>query len=481
MILKGSQRGFGQNLAAHLLNSRDNDHVSLSDVRGVAAEDLRGAFLEIEATARGTKCQQPFFHVIFNPPESAHLTREQFAEAFDKLETDMGLKKHPRAVVFHEKNGREHAHVVYSRIHESLTYDHGEKQGQERGTPVLKAKQLSHFKMDLQRISRDLHHDLGLPLPAGLKDPRDSDPLNFDRATWQQAMRIEEDPRDLKKIIGEAFEFSDSAKAFSNALEQQAMQLARGDKRGFVVVHHSGEALPLTRYLGLRQKAVTARLGQPEHVQTVDQARSLLTDRMTAEAEKKLDEQKRQHSKERRPMVDAVHQLRQEHRTEREALAGRQDDRQSAESLARAKRIRTGVMGLIDRAALKLGTGKLYRELSSEIKAGVKRDAVEFHSLKSDQLKQRQQLQKSIKLLKEKHKRERQQSRTILGHWLGLDTGTPRRRIEDHLRQQDDTKNKYMMERKERREFRDKTDRRKEQKQGRKLGLKPKGPTGPKM
>ncbi|OJF90062.1 hypothetical protein AX761_23870 [Rhizobium sp. 58] len=124
---------------------------------------------------------------------------------------------------------------------------------------------------------------------------------------------------------------------------------------------------------------------------------------------------------------------------------------------------------------------KLYRDLSAEIKAGVKRDAVEFHTLKSDQLKQRQQLQKSIKLLKEKHKRERQQSRTILGHWLGLDTGTPRRRIEDHLRQQDDTESKYMTERKERREFRANTDRRKEQKQGRKLGLKPKGPTGPKM
>ena len=307
----------------------------------------------------------------------------------------------------------------------------------------------------------------------------DSDPLNFDRATWQQAMRLDEDPRDLKKIIAEAFEFSDSAQAFGNALEQQAMQLARGDKRGFVVVHHTGEALPLTRYLGLRQKDVRARLGQPEHVQTVDQARALLGDRMTAEAEKKLDELKKKHTEERSPMAQAVHQLRQEHRGDRDALTKRQEARGEAEQLARANRIRKGVMGLVDRASLKLGRGKLHRQFTAEMKTAAVRDAVEFHTLKTEQMKQRQQLQKSIKLMKEKQRRERQQSRTVLGHWLKLDTGTPRRRMEDHLRQQDDTKKKYAEERKERRAFKKSVDRRARAK-GIKLSLKPKGPTGPK-
>ena len=43
MILKGSQRGYGGNLAAHLTNARDNDHGEVADIRGTAAEDLRGA------------------------------------------------------------------------------------------------------------------------------------------------------------------------------------------------------------------------------------------------------------------------------------------------------------------------------------------------------------------------------------------------------------------------------------------------------
>ena len=447
MLLKGSQRGNAKNLAAHLLNGRDNDHVSLADIRGTAAEDLRGALLEMEAISNGTKCKQPFFHVIFNPPESANLTREQFAEAFDKLEADMGFADHSRAVVFHEKNGREHAHVVYSRIHESLTYDHGEKLGQERETPVLKAKQLSHFKLDLQRISRGLHQDLGLELPAGLKNPRDSDPLNFDRATWQQAKRIDEDPRDLKKIIGDAFQFSDSAQAFNNALEEQAMQLARGDRRGFVIVHHSGEVLPLTRYLGVKQKDARARLGQPEHVQTVDQARSILSDKMTAEADRKLSDQKKKHAAERKPMAEAVKKLRAEHREQREELKQRHEDRQAEEMLSRANRIRKGVMGMFDRVALKLGRGKLHKQFAVEIEQQAIRDAGEFQALKSDQLKQRQQLQKSIKLMQEKHRRERQQTRVILGHWLGTMTGSEREKLKAHLKEQGETKKRYMKQR----------------------------------
>ena len=60
MILKGSQRGHGAQLAAHLLNAHDNDHIDVHQLRGFLAEDLEGAFAEIEATALGTRSVQPF-------------------------------------------------------------------------------------------------------------------------------------------------------------------------------------------------------------------------------------------------------------------------------------------------------------------------------------------------------------------------------------------------------------------------------------
>jgi hypothetical protein len=46
LILKGNQRGGGQQLAAHLLNSFDNERVEVADVRGAIARDLSGAFGE---------------------------------------------------------------------------------------------------------------------------------------------------------------------------------------------------------------------------------------------------------------------------------------------------------------------------------------------------------------------------------------------------------------------------------------------------
>jgi hypothetical protein len=432
MILKGSQRGYGGNLAAHLSNARENDHVEVGDIRGTAAEDLHGALLEIEASAQGTKCQQPFFHVIINPPESANLTREQFAAAFDKIDADMGLADHARAVVFHEKNGREHAHVVYSRMHLSTHYDVGAKVGEERPTPIVKAKNMGFHKMRLREISQDLHKELGIPLPDGLKNSQDRDPLNFGIAEWQQAKRLGEDPRDIKRIIGEAYQFADGAQAFNAALETHAMQLARGDRRGFVVLHHSGETLPLHRFLGAKQKDIRARLGQPEHVQTVDQARATLRAKMTAAAEKRVDDLKAKQRKEQTRMGNAVKRLKTEQQTSRQSLQRQHQTRQKVEAKARADRIRSGLMGLWDRAQLKLGVGKLPREFSAEIEQAKIRDAGEFHALKTEQLTDRRQLQKSIKLMREKHRRERNDMRSNLGYWLTLDRASQRDELDRH-------------------------------------------------
>jgi len=46
MILVGSQRGGASQLAAHLMNDRDNDHVTIEELRGFVADDLRGALNE---------------------------------------------------------------------------------------------------------------------------------------------------------------------------------------------------------------------------------------------------------------------------------------------------------------------------------------------------------------------------------------------------------------------------------------------------
>jgi hypothetical protein len=134
MILKGSQRGGPRQLAAHLLNQTDNDHVTVHDVRGFVSGDLYGAMAEAVAIAKGTRCRQPVFSLSLNPPKEADASIATFVDAADRAEVALGLQGQPRAIVVHEKEGRRHAHVVWSRI-----------DAQE-----MKAINLPHFKNRLR-------------------------------------------------------------------------------------------------------------------------------------------------------------------------------------------------------------------------------------------------------------------------------------------------------------------------------------------
>ena len=76
MILKGSQRSGAKQLAGHLLNERDNEHVSLLELRGFVADDLHGALAEAYAVSRGTKCKQFMFSLSLNPPKGVEVEED---------------------------------------------------------------------------------------------------------------------------------------------------------------------------------------------------------------------------------------------------------------------------------------------------------------------------------------------------------------------------------------------------------------------
>lgn len=86
MILKGSQRGNAAQLARHLMNARDNEHVELYELRGFVAEELDGALLEAEAIARGTRCKQCLFSLSLSPPAHADVSVAEFEEAVEMAE-----------------------------------------------------------------------------------------------------------------------------------------------------------------------------------------------------------------------------------------------------------------------------------------------------------------------------------------------------------------------------------------------------------
>ena len=116
MILKASQRAGAKALAIHLLREDENDHVEVHEIRGFVADDVVGALREAYAISKGTKCRQFLFSVSLSPPETERVGVAVFKRAIETIEQRNGLNGHPRVIVFHEKNGRRHAHCVWSRI-----------------------------------------------------------------------------------------------------------------------------------------------------------------------------------------------------------------------------------------------------------------------------------------------------------------------------------------------------------------------------
>lgn len=108
MILKASQRGGGRELAAHLMKD-ENEHIEVYGMRGFIADDLKGAFDEAHAISKATKCKQYLFSLSLNPPAHEKVATQAFVDAADEVENRLGLSGQPRAIVFHEKNGRRHA------------------------------------------------------------------------------------------------------------------------------------------------------------------------------------------------------------------------------------------------------------------------------------------------------------------------------------------------------------------------------------
>ena len=210
MILKGNQRGYGQELAVHLLNVEDNEHAVIHELRGFVSDDLAGAFKEAEAISLGTKCQQYLFSLSLNPPQTAKVSEEEFEAAIADIERRLGLTGQPRTIVFHEKKGRRHAHCVWSRI----------------DAAKMRAINLPHYKYRLRDISRELYRSHDWEMPEGLRDPKDRDPQNYSAEEAGQAKRAKREPKELKRLFKECWARSDSRSALASALWEHGLCLA---------------------------------------------------------------------------------------------------------------------------------------------------------------------------------------------------------------------------------------------------------------
>jgi hypothetical protein len=289
MVIKGKSVAGAMRLAGHLGRTDTNERIEVIELRDVAAEDLRGALREMEAVASACpNCKKPFYHASINTRADEHLTPEQRMASIDRLEEKLGLTGQPRAVVAHEKEGREHCHVVWSRI----------------DLDSMRVISDSHNYRAHELVARELEREFGHARVQGAHVERDGQARperTPSHKEHRQGERTGISPQQAKELMTELWRATDNWQAFQAALEEKGWLLARGDRRVFVAVDPQGGTHSLSRRIeGAKAKDVRERLADLD-------PRSL-----PSVAEAKEAQQQQQQATREQPMAAATERAEQD-------------------------------------------------------------------------------------------------------------------------------------------------------------------------
>lgn len=367
----------------------------------------------------------PPFSIRLSPDERARLAMEAAGAPL------------ARVVVFHEKEGRRHAHCAWSRI----------------DAETMKARPLPFFKRKLMGVSRDLYLENGWKMPRGLENARERNPTNFSLAEWQQAKRQSVDPRWLKQVIQDCWKRSDNLHAFKHSLSEHGFFLAAGTKRatkttamsamddrksgasvdannktkaatdkdkkqGFVIVDHNGEVFSVSRMLDLKRKEVRERLGSEADLETVENTKKHVGKNMSGALKRHIAESRAQFGQRSAKLGQYKEEMTRLHRDARIKLDDRHKTEWDEETKLRAARLPRGLLGIWHRL-----TGK-YQEVRSqnetEAQATRARQAEEHQKLVEKQLDQRTVLQKQFKDLRKQQAEQLLELRSDIGRYLAF-------------------------------------------------------------
>ncbi len=269
MIVKGGSRKSGAFFASHLMKTEENERGSIAEMKGLYAEDVPEAFRELKALAAGTRAENYFYHASINPREDERLTPEQWEFAVDRLEHNLGLDGHVRFQIEHEKEGRTHRHIVWSRVDpDTLTV-----------TPDSH-NYLAHDKTRAE-LEQAFDHE---PTPP---TPQPSKRKSREIADWENFRAAESgiDPKEVKAEVTALWRQSDSGAAFIAALQESGYTLCQGD-RGYCILDQAGDVHSLTRRIdGVKTAEVRARLAGTllDELPTVAEASAAVRTRNEAE------------------------------------------------------------------------------------------------------------------------------------------------------------------------------------------------------
>lgn len=258
MIIKGSSHS-GKGLASYLMHDK-NDRAEVLDIRGDLPRDLKETLDDWRSDSLGTQCSKPLYHAQINPDRV--LTAEEWEKAIGIFEKAMGFENQPRVIVLHEYKGREHAHLVYSRI-------------DEQGKAISDSWNYVHH----EKAAREIERELGLEKTPGVFIDRAGErpERTPSHGEMQQGERTKLDPHAVKAEVSALYRSADSGRAFVAALDDAGYTLARGDQRGYVLVDEMGGVHSLSRMAAVKADGLRETLRDfPLHeLPSVDEAKEM--------------------------------------------------------------------------------------------------------------------------------------------------------------------------------------------------------------
>jgi hypothetical protein len=171
--------------------------------------------------------------------------------------------------VLHEKLGRQHIHIVWSRI----------------DIHWMTAASDSHNYRKHEEVARDLERRFGHERVQGAHHERDGverPERTPSRAELQQQERTGITGKMVKEEVTAAFRASDGPEAFRAALEERGYMLARGDRRDHVIIDPLGGVHSLARRIDGMKAAELREFMAPiekESLPSIGEAREVAADR----------------------------------------------------------------------------------------------------------------------------------------------------------------------------------------------------------
>ena len=323
MIINGGSRRSVGFWTKHLLDLKANDRAEIREIRTLLAEELGDGLLEMKGLAQGTRCSNFFYQANINPRENEALTPEEWTLAVDTLEKHLGFTGQPRIVIEHEKNGRIHQHVLWSRI----------------DTDNMRALPDSLTAKKHAAAAREIEWELGLERTFGPFD-KDREGPRPDRApkSWEtfREQRSGIDPRAMKEEVTELFRASGNPRRFADALEEHGYMLLKGDRRDFCIMDGAGDVHSLARRIdGVKAAELRAFMRgiDRDTLPGVAEARADFQDRRLAGLSSELDALQDQIAREERLWED---------RLQKAAIEKEKVERRFVEPGARHKEARAG-------------------------------------------------------------------------------------------------------------------------------------------